>query len=117
MPYRVDRLLALLLSMLLALSAGPVVSATERGPVTSPSCGDCCAYAPGGNPCTAVSVCAPALTAEATDDESPAKPLGAWCAGILRAAYIAASTRSWALVPASGALGPPFYLSFGHFLL
>jgi hypothetical protein len=117
MPYRVDRLIALLLSMLLVLASGPVGAVTQPGPAIGESCGDCCAYAPDGERCATVSVCAPASTAQLVDDETPAKPLGAWSAGVVRAAYMPAATESWAILPASVSIGPPNYLSFGRFLL
>ena len=117
MQYRADRLVALLLSLLLAVTAGSGVRAAEPGAARDATCADCCAYAPDGERCTTVVVCAPAGMAQIVDDETPGKPPAAWAAGVVRAAYIPAAYASWPISPASVGIGPPSYLSFGRFLL
>jgi hypothetical protein len=102
MPYRVNRLIAVLLSMLLAVAlATPAYSADGASPETS-VCTACCAASP---------------SVEAACDEASTKPLGAWFAGIVRPAYIAPVAKAWVMVPASPSVGPPDYLSFSRFLL
>ena len=117
MQFRADRLVALMLSVLLAVAAGPGARAGEGGAARGAACADCCAYAPDGERCTTVAVCAPASTAQLADDETPGKPSGAWCAGVVRAAYIPTADASWPNLPATVGIGPPSYLSFGRFLL
>lgn len=116
MQFRANRLVALLLSLLLAVTAGSGVRAAEPG-AAGATCADCCAYAPDGERCATVAVCAPASTVQLADDEAPGKPSAAWCAGVVRAAYIPAATASWPILSASVGIGPPSYLSFGRFLL
>lgn len=117
MQYRADRLIALLLSLLLAVAAGPGARAAEVGAARGAACAECCAYASDGERCTTVLVCAPAGMMQLADDETPGKPSAAWCAGVVRAAYIPAANASWPISPASVGIGPPSYLSFGRFLL
>ena len=117
MQYRADRLIALLLSLLLVVTAGSGVRAAEPGAARGATCADCCAYAPDGERCATVAVCAPAGMVQLADDETPGKPSAAWCAGVVRAAYIPAATASWPILSASVGIGPPSYLSFGRFLL
>jgi hypothetical protein len=102
MPQGVNRLVAVLLSMLLAAAlATPAYSADAGSPEAS-VCSACCAASP---------------SVEAACDEASTKPLCAWCAGVVRPAYIAPVARVWAMAPASASLGPPDYLSFGRLLL
>jgi hypothetical protein len=100
MPRGVNRLIAVLLSMLVALAA-PAYSADAASSDTS-VCAACCAAFP---------------SLDAARDEVSAKPLVAWCAGVVRPAYIAPVAKAWAMAPASRSLGPPQYLSFGRLLL
>ena len=117
MPDRLSRCFALLLSMLLAVAAGPAVRAAERPAGLAVSCDECCAYAPEGERCATVAVCAPASPAQTLDDETRDKPVGAWCAGVVKAAYVRVAAGSPPLVQERSSLGPPAYLSFCSFLL
>jgi hypothetical protein len=111
------RALSLLLSMLLAITlvAPGAFASSGSGEVDASGCGGCCVAA-SSDAC--VSVCAPAAPAAQVEEQTPAKPLGAWCAGVVRAPCIAPLQASlWAMAPASGSLGPPPYLSFGRLLL
>ena len=118
MAHGVNRVFALLLSMLLAFALAPGASADPASPVRLVSvCIECCAASPADSRCVTTSACAPASLAENAADETATKPLGAWCAGIVRPAYVPAVARVWAMAPASSSLGPPAYLSFGRLLL
>jgi hypothetical protein len=102
MPHGVNRIVAVLLSMLLAVAlANPAYSADAASPEVS-VCAACCAASP---------------SVDAACDEASTKPLCAWCAGVVRPAYIAPVAKAWAMAPASPSLGPPDYLSFGRLLL
>ena len=117
MPPRCKRFLAVLLAMVLAIAAGPAVRAAERPAALSASCDECCAYAAKGERCSTLAVCAPASLAQNLDDETRDKPVGAWCAGIVKAAYVPVAADDSPVVPERSSLGPPPYLSFCSFLL
>lgn len=117
MPNRVNRVVAVLLSLLLALGvATPAVSADNAPDGASP-CTDCCDASPAGGHCVTVSVCAPASLAASAAKDTAAKPMGAWSAGVVRAPCIAPLGTPWAMAPASDSLGPPSYLRHQRFLL
>jgi hypothetical protein len=108
------RTMPYLLSVLVALTLVAPSAMASPGSGAS-ACGGCCVSSPSGS---CASVCAPGAPVAQTDEQSSNKPLGAWCIGVLPAAFIAAvSSSSWAMAPASPSFGPPRYLSFGRFLL
>lgn len=117
MPNRMNRFVALLLSLVLAFTfAGQARAEAVAAVPQGGECIDCCASPAADSTCASVSVCAPAMAPQDAADETPTKPVGAWSIGVLRSAFVPLAYRPPAVVAVSPAVVPS-YLSFGRFLL